>query len=124
MGGTRIAEPLAWAQTMTNLSGTSEKQKLYEQNLQRRIFILTDGAVENPQEVIEQAGKVKDQARIHTFGVGDNCDKKMVADIAKAGRGSCSILRDNSSVLNGHVIEALNNAYEPSLKGCKLHWNG
>ena len=84
---------------------------------------MTDGAVENPKEVIEQAGKVKDLARIHTFGVGDNCDKKMVTDIANAGRGSCSIIRDNSSVLNSHVIEALNNAYEPSLQGCNLHWN-
>ena len=77
MGGTRIVEPLEHAQTMNTLdiNNPTEEQKLSAKSLERRIFLLTDGAVENPNEVIKQAGKVKDQARIHTFGVGDGCDK-------------------------------------------------
>ena len=44
----------------------------------------------------------------------------MVVDVAKAGRGSHSLVLDNSNELNSKVILALARAFEPSLKGCKL----
>jgi len=44
--------------------------------------------------------------------------------VAKAGRGSHSLVSDNSSDLNGLVIKALSRAIEPSLKNCKLSWFG
>ena len=44
--------------------------------------------------------------------------------MAKAGRGSHSLVSDNSSDLNGLVIKALSRAIEPSLKNCKLSWFG
>ena len=88
--------------------------------MQKRIFLLTDGQVGNAYYVSEQAKLGNDAIRTHTFGIGSGCDKKMVIDVAKAGRGSQSLVLDNSSELNSKVISALANAFEPSLKGCKL----
>jgi len=37
--------------------------------------------------------------------------------VARAGRGSYTIVKDNATDLNGQVIRALTNAMEPSHKG-------
>ena len=44
----------------------------------------------------------------------------MVIKVAAAGRGSHSLILDDSNQLNSKVITALAQAFEPSLKGCKL----
>ena len=44
----------------------------------------------------------------------------MVIKVAAAGRGSHSLILDDSNQLNTKVITALAQAFEPSLKGCKL----
>lgn len=44
--------------------------------------------------------------------------------MAKAGRGTHTIVKDGSADLNGQVIRALSNAMEPSLKGAQYGWNG
>ena len=48
----------------------------------------------------------------------------MVVETAHSGRGSYSMVADNSNLLNGLVVKALANAFEPSLKGCTMLWNG
>ena len=58
--------------------------------------------------------------RTHTFGIGLDCDTNMVIKVAQAGRGSHSLISDDSNQLNSKVITALTRAYEPSLKGCQL----
>ena len=52
--------------------------------------------VNNPDEVVYQAGICNENIRIHTFGIGDGCDTKMVIEAARAGRGSCSFVIDKS----------------------------
>ena len=44
----------------------------------------------------------------------------MIIEVAKAGRGSHSLVKDNSLELNAKVIKALSNASDLSLKGCQL----
>ena len=82
--------------------------------------MLTDGQVGNSQAVINQAKFLNEDIRTHTFGIGSGCDKHMVTETAKAGRGSHSLVMDNSSELNAKVINALAKAFEPSLKGCAI----
>ena len=90
---------------------------------QKRIFLLTDGMVKEPQLVEQQAKYNPDVNRIHTFGIGDDCDKDMVINTSIAGRGSCSLVSDNrTKQLNGKVIKALEHAFEPSLKQCTVQW--
>ena len=92
--------------------------------LQKRIFLLTDGMVNDPDEVINLARICNDSIRTHTFGIGDGCDLRMVKETAHAGRGSYSIVSNkNANELNGLVINALKRAIEPSLKECQV-WLG
>ena len=44
--------------------------------------------------------------------------------MARAGRGTYTIVEDGSADLNGQVVSALSNAMEPSLKGAQYGWNG
>ena len=75
--------------------------------------------------MIQQATNQNDITRTHTFGIGSGCDEHMVVETARAGRGSYSLVRDNNTKeLNSKVINALTNAFEPSLKNCQLTFNG
>ena len=95
LGGTDIATPLLMTISME------------DPNLKKRIFCLTDGAVSNPDEVVELAKT--DSIVVHTVGIGDGCDTNMLARTAKEGRGTYSQIGDgeSDSVLNGKVITAL-----------------
>lgn len=90
----------------------------------KKIFLLTDGEVSNPDRVIALAKENSDKVRIHSFGVGRDCSKHLVLEVAKAGRGSYSFVDENSKNLKGLVITALRKAAEPSLKDCQFIYNG
>jgi len=80
--------------------------------------------VSNRDEIINFAALNNEKARIHTFGIGSGCDQSLVKGVADAGRGTCSLVADQSKDLNGLVIRALQKAQHPSLKGCKFKWFG
>lgn len=61
--------------------------------------------------------------RVFTFGLGSGCDKNLVTKVAKAGRGTHTIVKDKDPNLNGLVIRALSNAMEPSLCDTKYGFN-
>ena len=65
--------------------------------------MLTDGDVDNPENVIKLAADCPFDIRIHTIGIGKECSIKLVQDVAKAGGGSCSLVPDNVN-LKGIVI--------------------
>jgi len=81
--------------------------------------LLTDGEVEDPKKVIEIAEKVSDNTRIHTFGIGGECDKEMVRLVAQVGNGS-DYLIDNVSKLNPSVVKALARASGISIQHCNI----
>lgn len=83
----------------------------------KRIFLLTDGAVNNANEIIQLAKLKNDENRVHTFGVGYGCSKFLVKELANAGRGSHSFIEETDN-LKGKVIKALSKAIEPSLSNC------
>ena len=86
--------------------------------------MLTDGDVLNPKVVIDQARDFNSSIRVFTFGLGHDCDKQMVKDVAAAGRGTSTLVGDNDPNLNGLVIKALSNAMEPSLCDTQYGFNG
>jgi len=90
--------------------------------IKKRVFILTDGQVSDSGAVIEQAREKSDTVRVFTFGLGSGCDVDLCEKTASAGRGTCSIVKDGASDLNGQVIGALQKAAEPSLKDCSITW--
>ena len=89
---------------------------------QKRIFLLTDGEVCNTGEIIDYSRLSNKKARIHTFGIGDECDRNLIEKVAIAGRGSASFATDEQSNLSGQVIEALRRSFEPSLSDCTFDW--
>ena len=89
---------------------------------EKKIFLLTDGEVDNPEQVIDLARINQDKARVHSFGVGADCSKHLVKEVAKAGRGTYSFVDVKSDNLKGKVISALKKAAEPSLKNCKFNY--
>ena len=104
-------------------SKKEEKKKIDKETLskkKKRLFMLTDGEVENPEKVIELARTNADSVKIHSFGVGSDCSKYLVNEVAKAGRGTASFVDDSSNDLKGKVITALKKASEPSYYDCKF----
>lgn len=95
----------------------SERHKLNS-----RLFLLTDGQVGNPQQIIDLAREKNSECRIHTFGIGSGCSTHLVEKTAEAGRGSSNIIAKIDDRLNGLVVSALRNASEPSLKSCVMGW--
>ena len=68
MNGTDIATPLQMAISMSEF--------LEGENMKQRVFILTDGTVPNPQEVIDLC---KDPSIVvSTIGIGDEIDRNML----------------------------------------------
>jgi len=57
---------------------------------------------------------------VHSFGIGNDCDRDLVEGTAKAGRGSASFVRDNENNLNKVVVQSLARSIEPSLEKCSL----
>jgi hypothetical protein len=83
------------------------------------IFVLTDGATERSKECLDLAGSLKpeDNTLIHTFGIGNDCDKNFVQQLASYGGGVCVCLStDEVSQLRSKVIKVLSMTLQPSLK--------
>lgn len=87
-----------------------------------RVFLLTDGQVSNTDSIVECASKARDEVRVHTFGIGDDCDKQLVKRTAIAGRGSYSFVGNHDQNLEGVVVQALKKSVEASLKDCLMFW--
>ena len=111
-----------------NLKHPNESERLITNDMvsgmKNRIFLLTDGQVNNKDRIVNLVGsycnqKGNDNFRVFTFGVGDDCDKSLVKEIAIAGHGSYNFAADtNLSVLKTKVIDALSKAQEPALSNC------
>ena len=95
MGGTDIMKPL-----------TSAFSHPCDKGYAKKIFLLTDGEVQNASEVIELTKKFSSHAQVHTFGIGNDCSKHLVRGVAKAGRGSFSVVEETKD-LKARVISAL-----------------
>ncbi|CDW74212.1 UNKNOWN [Stylonychia lemnae] len=110
MGGTSLYEPLNHA--INDIKTT----------LNKRIFMLTDGEVDNKQVVLDLAASCPFDIRIHTIGVGLDCDVELVKQCAILGRGSFSMVAENKD-LKSMVITALSRAKDPSYSNCKFSLN-
>jgi uncharacterized protein with von Willebrand factor type A (vWA) domain len=76
MGGTEIDAPLleVFSQAKRN-------------NMPRQIFLLTDGDVSNPQQVIQLVAKNRKFNRLHTIGIGSGVSEHLVKKCAQNGGG-------------------------------------
>ena len=61
-----------------------------ESGMRRQIFLLTDGAVTNTDQIINliEEKAFETNSRVHTFGVGSESSRQLIKGAALAGFGS------------------------------------
>ena len=85
MGGTQIYDPLL---------------EIYSKNpkprFPRTLFLITDGAVSNPDIVVQLIkNNVENGTRVHTFGIGHGVSTYLINEAALAGAGTASFVAGN-----------------------------
>ena len=74
----------------------------------KMIFLLTDGETSDSAKCYNIAREKSDHTQIHTFGVGNDCDKLFVKTIAEIGEGTHQIIgSDEVHLLRSKVIQVL-----------------
>lgn len=78
------------------------------------IYLLTDGAVDNTEDIIHLVKKnCNEKIKVHTFGVGSGADESLIKGCAREGKGNYSFIY-NANEIEKKVIE--------SLSKTKLDW--
>eukprot|EP00696_Hemimastix_kukwesjijk_P008933 gnl/Hemi2/21278_TR7053_c0_g1_i1.p1 gnl/Hemi2/21278_TR7053_c0_g1~~gnl/Hemi2/21278_TR7053_c0_g1_i1.p1 ORF type:complete len:311 (+),score=-22.41 gnl/Hemi2/21278_TR7053_c0_g1_i1:101-934(+) len=105
-----------------NMGGTeiySALRAVFEQPMRngypRYVFLLTDGAVSNTNQVLDLINRNNTRARVFTIGVGNGCSADLVTKSASFGRGKHEFVADNSEIYE-KVISLL----DASLSPCTL----
>jgi hypothetical protein len=104
MGGTALLEPLEIA-----------LEEVASSEFPRIIFVLTDGNVENTDEVLKLVRTQACRTRCFAIGLGADADEKLVKGLAKAGRGLADFVSDDASgnlSLQTVVVRQLSRALE------------
>lgn len=84
--------------------------------LQKYIFLLTDGAIFDPQKVVRLIKKNSTYYIINTFGIGDGVSTELITEWANAGNGKSYFVDDSAKGLEKYVINALFNALNTKIK--------
>lgn len=99
-GGTNIYGPMDSAFNLKMPGG-----------FKKRIFMLTDGQVSNKpailQLIVDKCSKA-DDTKVFSFGMGTNCDRDLITQSAKDGKGkSYFVFNDDTVEMKEQVIDAL-----------------
>ena len=108
MGGTQILQPLqAVVAMLPNYTPSGEQ-------LQRIIFLLTDGDVNNSEDVLKliDESAQHSQVRVFSVGIGNGCSTSLVQQAAFLGKGNYRFVQDNQDV-SEKVITLLEKACSP-----------
>jgi hypothetical protein len=111
MGDKEILAPLAHIFNLPN-----------ELDYPRSLFILTDGAFGNYEEVVQLVSEKAGDCRVHIICIGYGVDTYLIRRIAKAGKGSVSFV-NISEELQETVITAIKKATVQPLTSMNLAWN-
>ncbi|XP_063429185.1 von Willebrand factor A domain-containing protein 5A-like isoform X2 [Mytilus trossulus] len=112
MGGTNILSPLSAIYSMEN-----------NKDYPRQIFLLTDGEVGNTEAVVNLVGQNSHNSRVFTFGVGHGASTSLIKNVAKAGAGRETFIKDEKDNMKAKVIRALEFSMEDSFADIVLEWN-
>ena len=88
-----------------------------DSGMRRQIFLLTDGAVYNTDEIINliEEKALDTNSRVHTFGVGSGASSQLIKGAAIAGFGSHAFI-DQPKQIEEKVMSALSKQYAPVKK--------
>ncbi|KAK8838496.1 von Willebrand factor A domain-containing protein 5A [Tritrichomonas musculus] len=111
LDGTDIYAPLKYVLNSPTICGL------------RKVFILTDGEVDNAQEVVDLVSKHSSQNICNTIGLGRFCDGGLLENIATVSGGKCDFVLDNKSI-SEKVIPQLQASFQERLKNISIHTEG
>ena len=97
LGGTEIYKPL---QNIFDDSSVNKK-------LDKHIFLITDGCVFDPQQVVDLIEENNKRYTTHTFGIGDGVSTELIQKCASAGLGTYSYVNNEAKGLKAKIITAL-----------------
>ena len=101
MGGTEIYEAL--------VEILSQPRK---RNHPRTLFLLTDGEVDNSDQVISLIESNNHRARVFSLGIGNSCSTYLVNGCASAGKGKSEYVSDLKGI-SEKVISLMESAFTP-----------
>ncbi|EGG21832.1 hypothetical protein DFA_01718 [Cavenderia fasciculata] len=113
MGGTELFEPIKDVLKAPALP-----------DYPRQVFILTDGAVSQRQQLVKFVASEANTTRIFTFGIGGGVDKELVIGLSKACKGSYELISDSANDFEERVLSLLSIAMQPMLSNVKIDWEG
>ncbi|CAI2379149.1 unnamed protein product [Moneuplotes crassus] len=105
MGGTEILRPLR--HIFDNKSDT---------DLQRHVFLLTDGAVFDPKVCVKLISQNSNEFIVHTIGIGKYVSTQLIIECAAVGNGGYYFVYDYVEDLEDTVIESLCKCFEDKIK--------
>lgn len=100
-GGTEMLKPI---------------NKIFEKklinNYKRTLFLITDGAVNNAEEITNSIQKNSQYNRVYTLGIGNGCSTELIRSAAIEGKGKSEFANDNDDLV-GKVIFLLSHSLSP-----------
>ena len=109
-GGTEIYAPL---EAIFN-----EKPK--EGHL-RQVFVLTDGAVTNEDQVIDLVKRKVGRGRVFALGLGDCASRHLIKGVARAGNG-IAVFATTEEDLRPKVLHLLQSSLQPAIDKVNVEW--
>ena len=106
LGGTDIYNPLE--DIFTNIDKNSK--------LDKHVYLLTDGQVNNTQNVIKLIKQYSESLILHCIGIGKGVSDAFIVGTAKAGNGKYYFVDDKANGLEEVIIEALSKSFVPFMK--------
>jgi histone H3 len=109
MGGTEIYSPLEAVLK-------SDPQSSFP----RYLFLLTDGEVGDVDSVVSLVTEHMN-SRVSTIGIGAGASSDLIERVARAGKGSATMILDNSQIRT-EVLRSLEKALQATLNDITIEW--
>uniref|UniRef100_A0ABM5GSF8 von Willebrand factor A domain-containing protein 5A-like isoform X1 n=1 Tax=Pogona vitticeps TaxID=103695 RepID=A0ABM5GSF8_9SAUR len=90
--------------------------------VQAKLFVFTDGEVDNTDEVIFEVRRHSSSHRCFSFGIGEGASTALVKGMAQAAGGSAEFITDKER-MQAKALQTLKKALQPAVTGVSLHWN-
>src|SRR5439155_8310094 len=88
-----------------------------------RIVFLTDGAVENEEELFASITPQLGGVRLHALGIGAAPNRWLMRELAARGRGLCDFISDTATA-GDRIAAFLERLDRPVVTGLELAWIG
>ncbi len=130
--GTDLDQARAWVRSL-RASGGTEIAAALVRGLEmlanadpwpaQRLVLITDGAVDNEEEVLAEVTRLLGKARLHIIGIGYAPNRSLVRRLAEIGRGACEFVGGVEEI-EARMNSFLERIDRPVMTDLSLQWEG